>query len=157
MMNRPVWSVENLLPKNKFELAAIAEEQQKEEKRVAAMEPRERRRYEAEKKRKAKIEADLEPEKLLRDQMELTKRHIASVQPGGDFIFERIRGLITVEDGDTTQDYQLIVNANEIAVKPLKNQNERLSPQDLGLMIYGRNIADNHEKMARDLLKTCRQ
>ena len=43
------------------------------------MEPRERRRYEAEKKRKAKIEADLEPEKLLRDQMELTKRHIASV------------------------------------------------------------------------------
>lgn len=24
-------------------------------------------------------------------------------------------------------------------------------------MIYGRNIAENHEKMARDLLKTCRQ
>jgi len=69
------------------------------------MEPRERRRYEAEKKRKAKIESDLEPEKLLRDQMELTKRLIASVQPGGDFIYERIRGLITVEDGDTSQDY----------------------------------------------------
>lgn len=31
------------------------------------MEPRDRRRYEADKKRKAKILADLEPEKLLRD------------------------------------------------------------------------------------------
>ena len=70
----------------------------------------------------------MEPEKLLRDQMELTKRLIASVLPGGDFVYERIRGLVTVEDGDTTQDYQLIVNANEVVVKPLKNQTARLNP-----------------------------
>ena len=37
--------------------------------------------------------------------MELTKRHIASVLPGGDFVYERIRGLATIEDGDTNQDY----------------------------------------------------
>jgi hypothetical protein len=55
MLNRPVWSVEHLLPKNKFELAAIADENLLEEKKLAAMEPRERRRYETEKKRKAKI------------------------------------------------------------------------------------------------------
>jgi hypothetical protein len=88
--------------------------------------------------------------------MELTKRYIASVLPGGDFVYERIRGLVTIEDGETTQDYQLIINTNEVIVKPLKNQNARLSPEDLGFMIYGRNIADDHEKMARLLLKTCR-
>jgi hypothetical protein len=35
MLNRPVWTVEHLLPKNKFELAAIAEENQLEEKKMA--------------------------------------------------------------------------------------------------------------------------
>jgi hypothetical protein len=43
------------------------------------LDTRERRRYETEKKRKAKIEEDLAQEKLLRDQMEICKRHIESV------------------------------------------------------------------------------
>ena len=102
MLNRPVWTVGTLFPKNKFELEEIEEQKLAEVKRIEALEPKERRRYEAEKKRKAKIEADLEPEKILREQIEITKRQIASVQTGGDLLFERMRGLVTFEDGDQT-------------------------------------------------------
>jgi|688.fasta_scaffold549571_2 hypothetical protein len=64
------------------------------------MDPKERRRYDNEQKRKAKIEADLEPEKFLKDYMEMTKRHVATVAQGGDLLYERLSGRVTVEDGD---------------------------------------------------------
>jgi hypothetical protein len=32
--------------------------------------------------------------------MELIKKMIGSVTAGGDLVFERLRGLVTVEDGD---------------------------------------------------------
>lgn len=35
-------------------------------------------------------------------------------------MFERLRGFVTLED-DLTQDYELIINFSEVALKPLKN------------------------------------
>jgi len=90
--------------------------------------------------------------------MELTKRMVQSSKGSNDLVFEHMRGLVRIEDesGDTTTDYQLIVNANEISLKPLKNQTKRLAIEDLGILVYGRNISNDNEKLARELLKTCR-
>lgn len=90
--------------------------------------------------------------------MELTKRMVNSVKGSNDLVFEHMRGLVRIEDesGDTTTDYQLIVNANEISLKPLKNQDKRIPVEDLGLLVYGRNISNDNEKIVRELLKTCR-
>jgi len=43
-------------------------------------------------------------------------------------------------------------------LKPLKNQNARLAPENLGILVYGRNISDSEqgEELMRDVLKTCR-
>ena len=60
---------------------------------------------------------------------------------------------------DNSQDYQLLVTNDEVALKPLKNQKARLAPENLGILVYGRNIGDDAEPgeaLMRDVLKTCR-
>lgn len=109
----------------------------------------EQRKLEREIKKQKKIEADLEPEKLLREEMDITKRRVNS----NDLYFERIRGYVLVEGKEEEQDYELICNFNELSLKPLKNQNNRLKQEDLGLLIYGRNLNENTIK---ELMKTCR-
>jgi len=77
---------------------------------------------------------------------------------GFNIVYERIRGLVQVET-DNSQDYQLLVNNNEVVLKPLKNQKARLAPENLGILVYGRNIGDDAEPgegLMRDVLKTCR-
>ena len=77
---------------------------------------------------------------------------------GFNIVYERIRGLVQVET-DNSQDYQLIVNNDEVVLKPLKNQKARLAPENLGILVYGRNIgidAEPGEKLMRDVLKACR-
>lgn len=53
---------------------------------------------------------------MLKEEMEKTKAKIS----GKAIVFERLRGLITIED-DTTQDYELVINFSEVGLKPLKN------------------------------------
>ena len=48
MLNRPVWSVQDLIPKNEWELKADEYKQELEQARLEAMESKERRRYERE-------------------------------------------------------------------------------------------------------------
>jgi hypothetical protein len=158
MLNRPVWNeaVKGLIPKNEWELAADEEKNQLDQAMLKAMESKERRRFEREQRKLAAVESDLEPERMVIEQMELTKKMIGSVNAGGDLVYERVLALIIVEEGDTTQDYQLIINANECVVKPMKNKDSRLAPQDLGFLVYGRNVGKDHERVMRDLLLTCR-
>ena len=58
------------------------------------MTPREKKRYISEQKRKDQIEADLAPEKMLLDEMKMTKAKVDSKS----MLFERLRGFITLED-----------------------------------------------------------
>jgi len=59
------------------------------------MSKEERRRIERETKKQKKIEADLEPERLLREEMDLIRR---KVSPQSDSVYlERLRGYVVVE------------------------------------------------------------
>lgn len=125
--------------------------------RIAAMDTKERRRYDAEQRKKERLAIDLEAEKLLREQIDHQKKLVQSVQPGKDIIvIERLRGLVRLEQGDTEQDYQLVVTHNEITLKGMKNQGKRLEDADYGFLAYGRNLPDNAETLIREVIKTCR-
>ena len=69
--------------------------------------------------------------------------------PSFNIIFERLRGMVRLESGDTSTDYELI------SLKPLKNQKNRVNPEDLGFLVYGKNLVEG-EKLLRELFKTCR-
>ena len=99
-----------------------AVEQAELEARIAEMSSLEKRRYKAEEKRKARLLEDAAPEKLLREEIDRTKAKIT----GKAIVFERLRGLVTLED-DETQDYELLVNFSEVSLKPLKNTKDRLT------------------------------
>jgi hypothetical protein len=81
-----------------------------------------KRRALAEKKRLARVEEDNEGERVLKAEMERTKAKVT----GRALLFERLRGLVTLED-DKDQDYQLTINFSEVALKPLKNTANRLT------------------------------
>ena len=53
----------------------------------------EQRKIEREMKKQKKIEADLEPERLLKEEMDIAKRRVGS----NDLYIERIRGYVLVE------------------------------------------------------------
>lgn len=72
--------------------------------------------------------------------MDISKRRVNGDKNGILYI-ERINGYITLEGQD--QDYQVTANSNEITLKPLKNQENRLQLKDLILSAYGRNINSN--------------
>jgi hypothetical protein len=93
-----------------------AEEKQELDEKLAAMTVRERSRYKAEIKRKDRIAEDLAPELLLKEAMVKTKARVS----GKAVVFERIRGLITLED-DLEQDYEMVINFSEVSLKALKN------------------------------------
>lgn len=48
---------------------------------------------------------------------------VNSAKGSPDLVYEHMRGLVRIEEGsgDSTTDYQLIVNANEISLKALNN------------------------------------
>lgn len=103
------------------------------------MDKTERRKYERELKKKAQLEEDMLSEVLLKDEMEITKRKIG-INNNKEPIIERIRGYIQVEGEEDKQDYQLSCRFNELSVKGLKNGDSRLQPQQLGVLVYGRNL-----------------
>jgi hypothetical protein len=129
-----------------------ADAAQEEEDRVKAMTALQKRRHLAEVKRLARIEEDNEGERALKEEMERTKAKVT----GRALLFERLRGLITLED-DADQDYQLTINFSEVALKPLKNTANRLTPDQLGFIAYGKGaLAEENERLLREVLKLCR-
>jgi hypothetical protein len=77
------------------------------------MDSLEKRRYDREKKRLERIEADLEPERLMRAAMEMQRKMLQTNTASADaskttVMFERLRGIVLNEEDDT-QDYELII------------------------------------------------
>lgn len=98
------------------------------------------------------------------DAIELIKRKISASKigdkpqsniPSINIVFERLRGMIRLESGDTNSDYELIIQQDNVSLKSLKNQKNRINPEDLGFLVYGKNLVEG-EKLLRELFKTCR-
>ena len=70
---------------------------------------------------------------------------------------ERLRGLVRIEEGDDSQDYELVITSDNFVLKPMKNQKHRLNPEDLGFLVYGRNVSETTESIIKDILRNCRR
>lgn len=110
------------------------------------MTPKEQRKVEREKKQQQRIEADLEPERLLKAEMDKARRLVSSTQ---DVFIERMRGYVQVEGKEEECTYELICTFNELSLKPLK---VKLPVEELGFVLYGRNLAHN-EALLTSILK----
>jgi hypothetical protein len=107
---------------------------------------KEQRKVEREIKQKKKIEADLEPERILKAEMDAAKRLVSSTT---DVFIERMRGYVVVEGKEEECTYELICTFNELSLKPLK---VKLPAEELGFVLYGRNLAQN-EALLENILK----
>lgn len=96
--------------------------------------------------------------------IDLVKRKISASKVGDkppsntptfNILFERLRGFVRLESGDVSTDYELTIQHDNVNLRPLKNQKNRINPDDLGFVIYGKNLAEG-EQLLRSLLKTCR-
>lgn len=85
---------------------------------------------------KNKIQADLDQEKLLIQEMKIIKKKIK----GDCMMIERLKGLLLPEDDTDDNDYRLISNFSEIKLKSCKNSHKRLKEEDLGFLVYGKNV-----------------
>ena len=124
------------------------------------MDSLEKRRYDREKKRLERIEADLEPERIMRAAMELERKMLQTNVAPADaskttVMFERMRGIVLNEE-DNTQDYELIVTQDEITLRGLKNTKSRVADEDRVILVYGRNLNEAGIAILKDLLKLCR-
>jgi len=70
-------------------------------------------------------------------------------------MFERMRGIVLNEE-DNTQDYEMVVSADDISFRGLKNQGKRVADQDRVILAYGRNLTEAGTGILKDLLKLCR-
>jgi len=70
-------------------------------------------------------------------------------------MFERLRGIVLNEEDDT-QDYELVVTADQVMMRGLRNQKSRMAPEDRVILAYGRNI-EAGQAVLKDLLKLCRK
>lgn len=114
------------------------------------MSVKERRKYDRELKEQADADEDMKAERMMRDAIAVEKKRM-----GKDaVVIERMRGLIRLEDKDH-MDYEFTIREQEFAIRPLNNGGSRLRPEDLGFMVYGKNVV-GCENIIRELLKTCR-
>ena len=90
------------------------------------MTPIEKRKYDREQKRKERLQEDLEPEKKMAEGMEQLKKTLQTSQaPASEeaktaVMFERLRGIV-LNEADDTQDYELVVTADDVGLRGLKN------------------------------------
>ena len=54
-------------------------------------------------------------------------------------MFERMRGIVLNEEDDS-QDYEMIVTADDVNMRPLKNQGRRVPDDERVILVYGRNV-----------------
>ena len=148
-LNMPIRSVDVLRPKNEQEEAKEAAELRDKQKAKEGMTKEQLRKYERELSKQKKIEADLEAERLLREEMGVAKRKVGST----DLYLERVRGWVLLEGKEEEQDYELVCNFNEATMRPMKNTHKRLAKEELGVLVYGRNL---NESMIREVLKCAR-
>lgn len=85
---------------------------------------------------KKQIQADLEQEQLLIAEMKKIKK----AMKGNSIILERLKGMFLVEGKEEECDYRLISSFNEVKLKSCKNSENRLLPEELGFLVYGKNV-----------------
>jgi hypothetical protein len=155
-LNIPIRDPEALRPRDIEAEKKEAEEKENRLKRqLAELTSKEQRKHEREIKQQRKIEADLEPERLLKHEMDIVKRKVSPAS--FDIYIERIRGYVLVEGKEAEQNYELIANFNELSLRPMKNSAAMINPEDLGLLIYGRNLqGSTSENLLREVLKCSR-
>lgn len=83
-----------------------------------------------------RIQADLAQEKMLIKEM----KTIRSAMKSETIVIERMKGLFLPEDEQDQNDYRLISNFADIKIKSCKNTNKRLKEDELGFLLYGKNI-----------------
>ena len=150
-LNIPIRDVDSLRPRDLEEEKRAQEDKENRLKAEMAQMTRDQlRKKEKEIKEAKKIEADLEPERILKEEMDVIKRKVHSQ----DIYIERFRGYVVIEGKEEEQNYELICNFNEISLRPMKNQGKLLKPEDLGFVIYGRNLTGPQpEGLIKELLK----
>ena len=117
--------IQFLLPKAAQDVKDEAKAQAALEEKLSKMSDYQRRKYEMEQKRKARMEADLEPERLMRAGMESEKRMLQTCKAPQDpaetsVMFERLRGIVINEEDDT-QDFEMVVSADDVTFRGMRN------------------------------------
>lgn len=142
---------------SKMQLQKEEEDKENEQKLINEMEDLQRKRYLREKKRKAQIEEDLKPERMLQEQMNLTKASCHNLAPS----FERIRGYIQLETEEDAKegviretDFELTFRSDDIQMKSLKNKANRLDQKQLGILIYGKCLLDKNGEIHMNIKET---
>lgn len=125
------------------------------------MTPQEKRKYDMQQKRESRIQADLEPEIKMREGMDAEKALLETsleLKPNSEgqvpVMFERLRAIVLNEEDDT-QDYELVVTADQVSFRGLRNQTSRMADADRIVLAYGRNI-EAGANILKDLMKLCR-
>ena len=106
------------------------------------------------------MEADLEPERLMKEGMEQEKKMLQTCKAPADptktaVMFERMRGIVINEEDDS-QDYEMVVSADDVTFRGMRNQGRRVADQDRVILAYGRNLTEAGTAILKDLLKMCR-
>ena len=101
--------------KTTSQVEADEAEKENEQIRMNGMDELTKKRYLREKRRKAQKEADLKPEVMMREEIDLTKRRV-NYEKTNDPIVERIRGYVHLEgqDGEGGSDYHLSCRFNDL-------------------------------------------
>ena len=124
-MAKGLTDIQFLLPKAAQDVKDEAKAQAALEEKLSKMSDYQRRKYEMEQKRKARMEADLEPERLMRAGMESEKRMLQTCKAPQDpaetsVMFERLRGIVINEEDDT-QDFEMVVSADDVTFRGMRN------------------------------------
>jgi len=141
------------MPKSAHEKQAEEKAKREHTELLSNMTIKERKQYEKDEEERAAIEADRKAEKMMIEAIAVEKLRLGKTDQLY-VTFERVRGLVRLED-DPTQDYELIVHQQELTLRPLKNQAARIESENLGFMVYGKNVVEG-ENILRDILKVCR-
>ena len=150
-LNVPIKDIDSIRPRD---LDAEKKDQEDKENRLksemAEMNRDQLRKKEKEIKEAKKVKADLEPERVLKEEMDMIRRKVLSQ----DAYIERFRGYVVIEGKEEEQNYELVCNFNEISLRGMKNQGKMLKTEDLGFVIYGRNLTGPQpEALIKELLK----
>ena len=102
----------------------------------------------------------MEPERLMKEGMEQEKKMLQTCKAPADptktaVMFERMRGIVVNEEDDS-QDYEMVVSADDVTFRGMRNQGRRVADQDRVILAYGRNLNEAGIAILKDLLKLCR-
>lgn len=125
LVGKGLRDIEFLLPKSAEQIKQEEKEAAEVQKKIDAMTHHEKRRYDMQQKRQARIEVDLEPERKLREGMDAYKAALDTCKEPQEGVktavmFERLRGIVLSEEDDT-QDYELVVTAEQVSLRGLRN------------------------------------